>query len=79
MTGTLKAELTLEPFVDGHPGPYVEAVVDIGRMSGLDVEFGPFGTSVEGPEGEVLATVQSMLLAALAAGATRVSLQLETD
>ena len=76
---TLMAELTVEPFVEGSPGPYVKAVVDAGRSSGLDVEFGPFGTSVEGPTGAVLDTVQIMLAAALAAGATRVSLQLRTD
>ena len=70
----LRLEYTVEPFVDGAPGPHVQAAVDAGRAEGLQVEFGPFGTTVEGDDGAVLAAAQRILAAAIGAGASRVSL-----
>lgn len=71
----LVVEFTVEPFVEGAPGPHVQAALDAARASGLDVDFGPFGTSVSGPDDEVLATLDAIVRAAVAAGATRVSVQ----
>jgi uncharacterized protein YqgV (UPF0045/DUF77 family) len=73
---SLIVEFTIEPFVEGEPGPHVRAAVDAARQSGLTVDFGPFGTSVSGEDGPVLDAVDGILRAATAAGATRVSLQL---
>ena len=73
---SLIVEFTIEPFVEGEPGPHVRAAVDAARRSGLTVDFGPFGTSVSGEDGPVLDAVDGILRAATAAGATRVSLQL---
>ena len=73
---SLVVEFTIEPFVEGEPGPHVRAAVDAARRSGLSVDFGPFGTSVAGEDGPVLDAVDGILRAATAAGATRVSLQL---
>lgn len=72
---TLVVEFTIEPFVEGQPGPHVRAAVDAAGASGLDVDFGPFGTTVSGGDGAVLDAVDGILRAAVAAGATRVSLQ----
>lgn len=73
---SLVVEFTIEPFVEGEPGPHVRAAVDAARQSGLSVDFGPFGTSVSGEDGPVLDAVDGILRAATAAGATRVSLQI---
>jgi uncharacterized protein YqgV (UPF0045/DUF77 family) len=72
----LTVEFTVEPFVAGQPGPHVRAAIDAARGSGLAVEVGPFGTSVSGDDARVLDAVDAVVRAAVAAGATRVSLQL---
>jgi len=74
---TLHAEFTVEPFVDGSPGPHVQAAVDAAVAAGLTVQFGPFGTSMSGDDATVLTAIDAVLRAAMDAGATRVSLQLE--
>lgn len=72
----LVVEFTIEPFVGGEPGPHVRAAVEAAGRPGLDVDFGPFGTTVSGGDEAVLGAVDEILRAAIAAGATRVSLQL---
>lgn len=72
---TLVVEFTIEPFVEGEPGPHVRAAVEAAERSGLSVDFGPFGTTVSGEDEAVLGAVDRLLHAATAAGATRVSLQ----
>jgi uncharacterized protein YqgV (UPF0045/DUF77 family) len=54
----------------------VQAAVEAAGRPGLDVDFGPFGTTVSGGDEAVLGAVDEILRAAIAAGATRVSLQL---
>ena len=80
MTPDLVAEFTVEPFVDGEPGPHVRAALaaaeDAAARTGLRVEFGPFGTSIAGPDAAVLDALDAVVRSAVAAGATRVSLQL---
>jgi uncharacterized protein YqgV (UPF0045/DUF77 family) len=73
---SLEVEFTVEPFVEGAPGPHVQAAVTAAEQSGLAVEFGPFGTSVSGEDDAVLDAVDAIVRSAVAAGATRVSLQL---
>jgi uncharacterized protein YqgV (UPF0045/DUF77 family) len=75
VTGVLAVEFTIEPFVEGEPGPHVRAAVDAAERSGLAVDFGPFGTAVEGDDDAVLAAMDDIVRAAVAAGASRVSLQ----
>ncbi len=70
------AEFTIEPFVQGDPGPHVRAAIEVAEAAGLDVEVGPFGTSVEGGSAAVLDAVDAVVRAAVANGATRISLQL---
>jgi uncharacterized protein YqgV (UPF0045/DUF77 family) len=76
VSAVLVVEFTIEPFVEGEPGPHVRAAVAAAERSGLSVDFGPFGTTVSGDDEVVLDAVDGLLRAATAAGATRVSLQL---
>src|SRR6478672_10432074 len=43
--GVQELEFTVEPFVEGHPGPHVTAAVEAATVAGAEVEFGPFGSS----------------------------------
>jgi uncharacterized protein YqgV (UPF0045/DUF77 family) len=72
---TLRVEFTVEPFVEGSPGPHVEAALTAARAYGLDVDFGPFGSTIQGDDEVVLSAVDSLVRAAVGAGATRVSVQ----
>ncbi|MDE0833471.1 MAG: thiamine-binding protein [Acidimicrobiales bacterium] len=72
----IAAEFTIEPFVEGAPGPHVRAAIAVAESAGLNVEVGPFGTALRGDSGTVLDTVEAVVRAAIANGATRVSLQL---
>ena len=75
----LVAEFTVEPFVEGRPGPHVQAAVDAATASGLPVEFGPFGTSVSGPIDEVSTVIGAVVRAATEHGATKISIQVRDD
>ncbi|MCU1499476.1 MAG: hypothetical protein JWM47_3429 [Acidimicrobiales bacterium] len=75
---SLVVEFTVEPFVEGSPGPHVRAALDAAEASGLHVEFGPFGTLVSGDdEAAVLGSIDRVVRAAVGAGATRVAFQVE--
>ncbi len=78
---TLELEFTIEPFVEGKPGPHVVAAFDAAELStagGATVEIGPFGTTVTGPASVVPECSDRVMSAAFANGATRVSLQVST-
>ena len=72
---TLRVEFTIEPFVAGEPGDHVLAGNEAAVLHGLAVEFGPFGSSGEGPDDIVLGAVDAAVRAAMAAGATQVTVQ----
>jgi uncharacterized protein YqgV (UPF0045/DUF77 family) len=74
---TVRLEFTVEPFVDGHPGPHVQAAVDAVQHLGLEVVMGPFGSTVDAPTEQLGAAVAQLIDAALAEGATRVWLAVE--
>jgi hypothetical protein len=67
-------EFTVEPFVEGRPGPHVQAAVDAARAAGAEVEFGPFGSTCRAPEDRMPDIVAAVTRAAFAHGATHVSL-----
>ena len=69
------AEFTIEPFVEGSPGPHVQAGLDAVRASGLEPDIGPFGSTVIGDLDAVNRALTALLTAATAAGASRISLQ----
>jgi uncharacterized protein YqgV (UPF0045/DUF77 family) len=69
------AEFTIEPFVEGSPGPHVLAGLDAVRAAGLEPDLGPFGSTVTGELETVTQAVTALLTAATTAGASRISLQ----
>lgn len=71
----MRAEFTVEPFVDGNPGQHVQAAIDAAKQEGVVVEVGPFGTSIEGDADAVLAAIDATVRAAMDSGAIRVTLQ----
>lgn len=72
----MKVEFTTEPFDLEEAPAHAVVARDIVQRAGLDaVDVGPFGNTAEGAADEVLAVVDEMLRRTLAAGATRVSLQ----
>ncbi len=74
----LTAEFTSEPFEgEGSVPPHAERAVEALRARGLDHDFGPLGTSVEGEAGAVLDALREALAGAFAGGATRVTLQVD--
>ncbi|KUJ70927.1 hypothetical protein ACZ90_01075 [Streptomyces albus subsp. albus] len=72
----LRVEFTTEPFdLDEAPAHALVAreVVQTAQLDAVDV--GPFGNTAEGRAEAVLVAVDELLRKSLAAGATRVSLQ----
>ena len=72
------AEFLVEPFEVGNPGPHVIAAVEAVKALGFDPVIGPFGTTIEGDSERVIEAVKNLLDAATGAGASRVSLQINT-
>ncbi|MER6139701.1 hypothetical protein ABT174_06555 [Streptomyces sparsogenes] len=72
----LRVEFTTEPFDLDEVPPHAVAAREIVQGAALDsVDVGPFGNTAEGRAESVLATIDELLRTSLAAGATRVSLQ----
>ena len=70
-------EFTIEPFVEGHPGPHVTAAIAAAEQLGVTVDVGPFGSSCS-VDGDVAPdVVAAVVRAAFANGATHVSLHAE--
>ena len=72
-----RLEFTIEPFVEGRPGPHVIAAIDALTGRGLEVEMGPFGSACLVEEGDVGDVVGTLTTAAVDNGATHVSLHME--
>ena len=70
-----KAEFTIEPFMEGAPGPHVKETIAVAKQSGLNVEIGPFGTTVIGEQETVFELVSELVKTAMDNGASRISLQ----
>lgn len=72
--GGVELEFTIEPFVEGQPGPHVRAAVVAAEAVGVTVDFGPFGSSCRGPAESMPDVVAAIVAAAFGNGATHVSL-----
>jgi uncharacterized protein YqgV (UPF0045/DUF77 family) len=72
----VRVEFTIEPFVDGSPGRHVQAALEALATAGIAAEFGPFGSSFEVDHRD-LGALSDAISAAVAAGATRISAQVE--
>ncbi len=73
----LLLEFTIEPFVEGRPGPHVTSAIAAAQAFGYDIEFGPFGSTCSVPVDRAGEVVKAVLEAAYAHGATHVSLHTE--
>jgi uncharacterized protein YqgV (UPF0045/DUF77 family) len=72
----LRLEFTTEPFDLDEPPAHALVAREVVEGAGLDaVDVGPFGNTAEGSAETVVAAVGDLLRRTLAAGATRVSLQ----
>lgn len=67
-------EFTIEPFVEGQPGPHVLAAIAAVEAAGWSVEFGPFGSSCRADPDAMPGIVAAIVSEAFAHGATHVSL-----
>lgn len=73
----LRVEFTVEPFIDGQPGPHVLAAVAAVEALGFTVDFGPFGSEFTGLESDVARAISSLVHEAYGNGASRVSMHIE--
>jgi uncharacterized protein YqgV (UPF0045/DUF77 family) len=71
---TVVVEFTVEPFVEGQPGPHVTKAVAVVEQHGVTVDFGPFGSTFTASHEVMPAIVADLLREAYANGATFVSL-----
>ena len=67
-------EFTIEPFVEGKPGPHVVAAVEAASGLGAVVDFGPFGSSCTVDTALMPEVVAAVVRAAFSNGATHVNL-----
>lgn len=72
-------EFTIEPFVEGRPGPHVTAAIDVVRGRDVEVEVGPFGSSCIVDIDDVGVVVGEISDAAFANGATHVSVHVARE
>jgi hypothetical protein len=70
----LQLEFTVEPFVEGLPGPHVTAAVSAAEAVGAQVEFGPFGSTCSAPDESMPTVIAELVRAAFAHGATHVTM-----
>ncbi|MFJ2610081.1 hypothetical protein ACIO13_34740 [Streptomyces sp. NPDC087425] len=72
----LRVEFTTEPFDLDEPPAHALVAREVIEGATLDaVDVGPFGNTAEGGADAVLTAVDALLRRSLAAGATRISLQ----
>jgi uncharacterized protein YqgV (UPF0045/DUF77 family) len=72
-------EFTIEPFVEGRPGPHVTAAIDAARVRDVEVDVGPFGSSCTVGLASVGELVGSISDAAFANGATHVTVHVARE
>ncbi|MEV4734866.1 thiamine-binding protein [Saccharopolyspora sp. NPDC049426] len=76
----LRAEFTTEPFEgEGEPPAHALAARDCLLAAGLDPDFGPLGTAISGDREQLLPALAEVLDKALAAGASRITLQVTAE
>ena len=73
----LRLELTVEPFIDGQPGPHVQAAIGALRAAGLQPDVGPFGTTVEAPLERIAPILGSLISATFEANGSSITLSLQ--
>ena len=77
---SLIAEFTVQPFVPGAPGPHVLTAIEAARSHGARVDVGPFGNALSADsDAIVLAALDAAVRAAVGAGATQVTVQIQVQ
>lgn len=71
----VRLEFFIEPLVEGRPGNHVLRAIKAVESHSLEVEIGPFGNVTSGPAASIQAAAAALLGEALAADASRVSIQ----
>ena len=71
-------EFTIEPFVEGKPGPHVTAAIEAATAAGAAVDFGPFGSTCRAADETMPHIVAAITKSAFDNGATHVTLHLAT-
>jgi uncharacterized protein YqgV (UPF0045/DUF77 family) len=66
-------EFTVEPFVEGKPGPHVTQAVAAVEQRGITVDFGPFGSTFTVDIAAMPEVISDMMRAAYSNGATFVN------
>ena len=69
----LRVDFTIEPFVAGSPGRHVTLAVEAVRRHGIEVDFGPFGSSFDIDPAAIHTVIAELLHVAYSNGATNVS------
>ena len=64
----LRIEFTVEPFIDGAPGPHVHAAVEAARAAGSTSTSGRSGARSRVPTMQVLAAADAVARAAIGRG-----------
>ena len=77
--GSLVVELDVRPPAHGDPDRQLAAALDVARAVGLDVQADAPKARVSGARAAVLASLPQMTAAAVAAGASKVSVLLVAD
>jgi hypothetical protein len=72
-----RVEFTIEPFVEGRPGPHVTAAIDAAIALGYDVEVGPFGSGCVVPADRTADVVAAVVRAAVEHGADHVNIDIQ--
>ena len=75
----MELEFTIEPFVEGQPGPHVRAAVAAAEAVGVTIDFGPFGSACRAPVETIPDVVAAIVAAAFGSGATHVSLHVSQE
>jgi len=74
-----RVEFTIEPFVEGQPGPHVNEPIAAVRALGIEVAVGPFGTGCSVDDGRLPDVVAAIVRIAFANGATHINLDVTAE
>ena len=74
-----RLEFTIEPFVEGRPGPHVTAPIDALVALGIEVEVGPFGTGCTVDASRSAEVVAIIVEQSLGHGASHVNIDVTAE
>ena len=72
-------EFTVEPFIEGMPGPHVSAAIEAAQRLGGEIEFGPFGSTCKATVGNMPDVIAGLVRAAFDNGASHISMHVARE